>query len=131
MSYAALQSVRSGLVGANPGGAAGGRGGAATGRNAGSFSLQTAGARSIGKSLGAARGIGPAINVIGSMGSSRALSSINSGRLLGAMNTPEKLSMHRSIFYLPRNEEMLYENALIENLSKFKDQELQKKMKLK
>ena len=74
--------------------------------------------------MGAARGIGPTINVIGSMGSSRAFSSVNSGRHLGAMNTPEKLSMHRSIFYLPRNEEMVYENVLIENLSKFKNKQL-------
>ena len=81
-----------------------------------SLSLQSAGARSISKALGGtSRGIGPAINFIGSLGSSRALSSINSGRVMGSMNTPEKQSMHRSIFYLPRNEEMLFESALLEN----------------
>lgn len=35
------------------------------------------------------------------------------------MNTPNKSILHKSIFYLPRNEEMFYENKLIENIIKF------------
>ena len=116
---------------AYPGTAGGGHQGTVGSWIHGSQGLQNAGARSFSKNLGAARGIGPAINVIGSLGSSRALSSINSGRVLGSMNTPEKTTMHRSIFYLPRNEEMLHENVLIENQSRYKDMQMQQKLKLK
>ena len=38
------------------------------------------------------------------------------------MNTPEKTTMHRSIFYIPRNLEMLHENQLIENRANYKEQ---------
>ena len=49
----------------------------------------------------------------------RNLSSTCYGRNIGAMNTPNKSILHKSIFYLPRNEEMFYENKLIENIIKF------------
>lgn len=72
----------------------------------------------MGASPGAARGVGTAVLTLGTRSNGRALSSLCSGRNTGAMNIPEKPLMHNSIFYLPRNSEMQYEDKLFEN--KFK-----------
>jgi hypothetical protein len=47
------------------------------------------------------------------------------------MNTPEKAIMHTSIYYLPRNTEMLHENYLFENKMSYRQKILKDKLKLK
>jgi len=48
---------------------------------------------------------------------------------MGVMNTPYKSSLRESIFYLPRYDEMVHENALIENHIHFRNVKLKDKFK--
>jgi len=89
--------------------------------------MHTYGQMAIGKAFGASRGIGAGIHALASrtQGSGRAMTQLSSTRCAGNMNTPEKSQMHKSIFYLPRNDEMTHENKLIENHLRFKNLVLQ------
>ena len=87
---------------------------------------------SIGTAFGAARGVGRGIYALNSANTSaRALSTLNSGCNRGAMNIPDKPLMHESIFYLPRNSEMTFENKLFENRTLYHNKVMRKKYKLK
>lgn len=63
----------------------------------------------------------------GNMASGRAMSTVANSHNLGVMNKPWKKNMPQSIFYLPRMEEMSFEDQLIYNQLKFNDKMFLKK----
>ena len=51
------------------------------------------------------------------------MTSGNAACRLGSMNGPEKQNLHTSVFYIPRKDEMSFEEKLIENhINKEKDE---------
>ena len=48
---------------------------------------------------------------------------------MGGMNTPYKSSLRESILYMPRFEEMINENKLMENHIHFKNVQIKEKFK--